>query len=117
MERHYKAFISYRHRPLDIAVAMKVHKCIERFKIPADLRREEKKNPGSVCKNWNGAPPEKLLVFRDRDELPLSNDLTSDIFEALDSAPFQRMRKSRLNRCEVLFFLFRTLLCLLAVFF
>ena len=86
MAREYAAFISYRHRPLDIAVAIKVHKCIERFKIPGDLRREEKKNPGSVCKNWNGAPPEKLVVFRDRDELPLSNDLTSDIFEALDNA-------------------------------
>ena len=86
MARQYAAFISYRHRPLDIAVAMKVHKCIERFKIPGDLRREEKKNPGSVCKNWEGAPPEKLVVFRDRDELPLSNDLTSDIFDALDNA-------------------------------
>ena len=86
MAREFAAFISYRHRPLDIAVAMKVHKCIERFKIPGDLRREERKNPGSVCKNWNGTAPEKLLVFRDRDELPLSNDLTSDIFEALDHA-------------------------------
>lgn len=85
MAREYAAFISYRHRPLDIAVAVKVHKCIERFKIPGDLRREERKNPGSVCKNWNGAPPEKLLVFRDRDELPLSNDLTADIFDALDN--------------------------------
>lgn len=86
MERQFAAFISYRHRPLDIAVAIKVHKCIERFKIPGDLRREERKNPGSVCKNWNGTPPEKLVVFRDRDELPLSNDLTSDIFDALDNA-------------------------------
>lgn len=86
MAREYAAFISYRHRPLDIAVAMKVHKCIERFKIPRDLRREEQKNPGSVFKNWEGMPPEKLLVFRDRDELPLSNDLTSDIFDALDNA-------------------------------
>ena len=86
MAREYSAFISYRHRPLDIAVAMKVHKCIERFKIPRDLRREEQKNPGSVFKNWDGMPLQKLVVFRDRDELPLSNDLTSDIFDALDNA-------------------------------
>ena len=86
MAREYAAFISYRHRPLDIAVAVKVHKCIERFKIPGDLKKEERKNPGSVCKNWEGALPDRMLVFRDRDELPLSNDLTADIFEALDHA-------------------------------
>lgn len=85
MPRQYAAFISYRHRPLDIAVAEKIHKSIERFKIPRDLRLEEKKNPGSVFTNWDGQPFEgNLLVFRDREELPLSNDLTADIFEALD---------------------------------
>ena len=85
MPRQYAAFISYRHRPLDIAVAEKIHKSIERFKIPRDLRLEEKKNPGSVFTSWEGQPFEgNLLVFRDREELPLSNDLTADIFEALD---------------------------------
>lgn len=86
MAREYAAFISYRHKPLDIAVATRLHKAIERFKIPGDLRREEQKNPGSVFTTWEGAAPEKMLVFRDRDELPLSNDLTSDIFVALDHA-------------------------------
>ena len=85
MSRQYAAFISYRHRPLDIAVAERIHKSIERFKIPRDLRLEEKKNPGSVFTSWEGQPLEgNLLVFRDREELPLSNDLTADIFEALD---------------------------------
>lgn len=85
MPRQYAAFISYRHRPLDIAVAEKIHKSIERFKIPRDLRLEEKKAPGSVFTSWEGQPFEgNLLVFRDREELPLSNDLTADIFEALD---------------------------------
>jgi hypothetical protein len=60
-------------------VAVKVHKCIERFKIPGDLRREEKKNPGSACKNWNGTPPEKLVVFRDRVELPASHRYSEEI--------------------------------------
>lgn len=86
MAREYAAFISYRHKPLDMAVATRIHKEIERFKIPGDLRREERKNPGTVFRNWEGTVPEKLLVFRDRDELPLSNDLTSDIFDALDRA-------------------------------
>ena len=86
MAREYAAFISYRHKPLDIAVATRLHKSIEQFRIPADLRREEKKNPGTVFTNWEGAIPERMLVFRDREELPLSNDLTSDIFDALDHA-------------------------------
>lgn len=86
MTRNYAAFISYRHRPLDIAVAEKIHKSIERFKIPKDLRAEEQKNPGSVFTNWEGEPFDgSLLVFRDREELPLSNDLTADIFTALDN--------------------------------
>ena len=86
MTRQYAAFISYRHRPLDIAVATRIHKRLERFKIPRDLRREERNNPGTVFTNWPGDPPERLLVFRDREELPLSNDLTADIFDALDNA-------------------------------
>lgn len=86
MTRKYAAFISYRHRPLDIAVAEKIHKSIEQFKIPRDLRREEQGNPGSVFTNWEGEPFDgSLLVFRDREELPLSNDLTADIFAALDN--------------------------------
>ena len=67
MQREYAAFISYRHKPLDIAVATKLHKNIERFKIPRDLRREAQKNPEAVFGNWDGAIPERLLVFRDRD--------------------------------------------------
>ena len=86
MAREYAAFISYRHKPLDMAVATKLHKAIERFKIPRDLRREAQKNPGKVFTSWEGMPPERMLVFRDREELPLSNDLTSDIFDALDNA-------------------------------
>ena len=86
MVREYAAFISYRHKPLDMAVATKLHKSIERFKIPKDLRREARKNPGEVFTNWETMPPERLLVFRDREELPLSNNLTADIFDALDNA-------------------------------
>ena len=74
MAREYAAFISYRHCPLDMAVAEAVHKQIERYRIPKDLRKNGEKHLG--------------VVFRDRDELPLSNNLTEDIYEALDHSRF-----------------------------
>ena len=74
MERKYTAFISYRHKPLDIQVAQKLHTMIERYRIPKALRKGGKKNLG--------------LVFRDREELPLSNNLTEDIYDALDHSDF-----------------------------
>ena len=73
-ERNYKAFISYRHRPLDMAVAKKLHKRIERYVIPKDLRKDGEKKLG--------------LVFRDQDELPISNNLTENIRIALDHSEF-----------------------------
>ena len=73
-ERRYKAFISYRHRPLDMAIAKKLHKRIERYVIPKDLRKNEKKKLG--------------LVFRDQDELPIANNLSENIRIALDHAEF-----------------------------
>jgi len=65
MERSYTAFISYRHCPTDIAVAEKLHKLLEHYYVPKDLRKGNEKGLG--------------VVFRDRDELPLSNNLTGDI--------------------------------------
>ena len=73
-ERNYKAFISYRHRPLDMAVAKKLHKRIERYVIPKELRRDGAKKLG--------------LVFRDQDELPIANNLTENIRIALDHAEY-----------------------------
>lgn len=74
MDKQYTAFISYRHCPLDMAVAEALHKRIEHYRVPKDLRKNGQKHMG--------------VVFRDRDELPLSNDLTQDIYEALDNAQF-----------------------------
>ena len=77
-ERNYIAFISYRHKPLDLAVAKKLHRRIERYVIPKELRGCEGAAGGS-----------KLgLVFRDQDELPISNNLTENIQTALDHAKF-----------------------------
>lgn len=74
MERKYAAFISYRHLPLDMAVAEKLHRLIERYRIPRDLRKNDEKHLG--------------LVFRDRDELPLSSNLKQDIYDALDHSEY-----------------------------
>lgn len=74
MERSYTAFISYRHCPTDIAVAEKLHKLLEHYYVPKDLRKGNEKGLG--------------VVFRDRDELPLSNNLTGDIYTALDRSQF-----------------------------
>jgi len=67
----YDAFISYRHAPLDIYVAERLHKMLERFRLPmmADRSAIEKKKIDRV--------------FRDRDELPVSDDLSESISEAL----------------------------------
>lgn len=73
-ERNYKAFISYRHRPLDLSVAKKLHRRIERYMIPKEVRRGGRKKLG--------------LVFRDQDELPIANNLTENIRIALDHSEF-----------------------------
>lgn len=73
-ERRYKAFISYRHRPLDMAYAKKLHRRIERYRIPKDLRKDGEKKLG--------------LVFRDQDELPIANNLSENIRIALDHSEY-----------------------------
>jgi len=72
--RKFKAFISYRHRPLDMAVAEKLQKLIERYRIPKEYRKNDESQLG--------------LVFRDVSELPLSNNLTDDIYTALDNSEY-----------------------------
>lgn len=71
---NYIAFISYRHMPLDTTVATRLHRLIEHYRIPKELRNHGQKHPGRV--------------FRDRDELPLSSDLTHELCSALDRAQF-----------------------------
>ena len=74
MERRYKAFISYRHLPLDLSIARKLHRRIERYIVPEQLRKNGEKHLG--------------LVFRDQDELPISSDLSNSIRTALDNSEF-----------------------------
>lgn len=97
MDRHYKAFISYRHLPLEMDVAKKLHRRIERFLIPRTLRRNGEKHPGTV--------------FRDQDELPIASDLSANIRLALDASEFlivictPETRKSRWVLEEIHYFL------------
>lgn len=71
----YDAFISYRHADLDAAIAEALHKKLEHYHIPRVIRRISGKKKFS-------------RVFRDREELPLSSNLSDNIYEALDHAEF-----------------------------
>ncbi|MCL1798037.1 MAG: toll/interleukin-1 receptor domain-containing protein [Eggerthellaceae bacterium] len=69
-EPTYAAFISYRHKPLDTAVAKAIHRQIETYRIPSHIAKKlGKKHLGKV--------------FRDQDELPLTDDLGEGIRQAL----------------------------------
>lgn len=75
-EYMYDAFISYRHTPLDIYMAEKLHTMLEHFKLPkfADKSAIEKTRIERV--------------FRDKDELPVSDNLSESIREALEKSRY-----------------------------
>lgn len=74
MVRDYVAFISYRHTPLGIAIAKKLLRLIEGYIVPKGLRTNGEKRLG--------------VVFRDRDELVASGDLSLELKEALDRSEY-----------------------------
>ena len=75
MTYQYDAFISYRHGELDGMVAERLHKLLETYRIPAALAKKLGKK--------------KLdRIFRDREELPTSANLSDSINEALESSRF-----------------------------
>jgi tetratricopeptide (TPR) repeat protein len=74
----YRAFISYSHR--DKAVATRLHRTVESYRIPAKL-------VGTTTPV--GVVPKRLApVFRDRDELPASADLGGELSAALQRSMF-----------------------------
>ncbi len=73
-ECRYDAFISYRHLPLDRAVAMRLQTLLENYRPPRSMT--ELKNRRI------------RRVFRDQSELPTSGDLGSDIRTALLSSRY-----------------------------
>ncbi len=75
MIEHYNAFISYKHAPEDNKVAEAVQKGLEHFHIPGKIR----KNTGMKKIN---------RIFRDKDELPITSDLSDTIAKALENSDY-----------------------------
>lgn len=71
----YDAFISYRHTPLDMEMAKRLHKGLETFKVPRAVRLKTGK------KNIK-------RVFRDQEELPIGSDLDENIKKALQESEY-----------------------------
>lgn len=78
INRHYDAFISYRHTPLDMYVAKTIQRKLEEFRLPRDVERKQA--------DWEKKKIER--VFRDQDELPLTSDLSDQIYQALTMSDF-----------------------------
>ena len=75
MIEHYNAFISYKHAPEDNKVAEAVHRGLERFHIPGKIRKKTGINRIN-------------RIFRDKDELPITNDLSDTIAKALEDSDY-----------------------------
>ena len=74
MDYFYDAFISYRHLPLDKAVAEKLQTLLEAYRLPRSMK---------------GRARERInRVFRDQSELPTTGDLSAGIREALQKSRF-----------------------------
>lgn len=74
----YRAFISYSHR--DKEIAQRLHRAIESYRIPSKLI-------GKVTAL--GRTPRRLRpIFRDREELPASGDLSAELTRALQQSMF-----------------------------
>ena len=75
MDQHYSAFISYKHAPEDIAVASEIQKRLERYHIPAAIRKKTGRDKIG-------------RIFRDREELPITSNLSDSITKALADADY-----------------------------
>lgn len=74
----YKAFISYSHSDKD--VAQRLHRAVESYRIPSKL-------VGRLTAA--GKTTRRLRpIFRDREELPASGDLSAELSEALRQSQF-----------------------------
>ena len=94
----YNAFISYKHAPLDSKVAEHVQRSLEHFQIPAKIKKKTGRKKIE-------------RVFRDKDELPITSDLTDTISNALEKAEYlivicsPRTKESMWVKREIQFFL------------
>ena len=71
----YDAFISYRHTPLDMEFAKKVHTGLETYHVPAAVRKKTGKKRIE-------------RVFRDQEELPIGSDLNDNISAAIKESEY-----------------------------
>ena len=98
MIEYYNAFISYKHAPLDSKVAADVQRSLEHFHIPAGIQKKTGKKKIE-------------RVFRDKDELPITSDLTDTISNALEKADYlivicsPETKKSMWVKREIQYFL------------
>ena len=75
MTEHYNAFISYKHADNDIKVAEAIERGLEHFYVPWGIRKK------TGIRKINH-------IFRDKDELPITSNLTEQISYALDNSDF-----------------------------
>ena len=73
----YDAFISYRHAELDKFVAENLHKKLESYKVSK-----------KVISNGRARRSKIERVFRDKDELPITNNLEDPIIQALQQSEY-----------------------------
>ena len=76
-EYKYDAFISYRHSDLDKFVAENLHKALETYELPKNIKKKL---------NIKGRTIKR--IFRDQDELPLSSNLEDPIISALNDSKY-----------------------------
>jgi len=75
MAKKYTAFISYKHHPLDSAIAASVQRRLENYRVPRRIAEKlGRKQIGQI--------------FRDKEELPISSDINDDIEEAIRGADY-----------------------------
>lgn len=72
---HYNAFISYKHAPLDNKIAAHIQSALEHFHIPRKIQKQI-------------GMKRIQRIFRDKDELPLSSDLSGTIAHALENSDY-----------------------------
>ena len=79
MEKEFKydAFISYRHSELDKFVAEHLHKSLETYNLPKEVRKKNNLKRRAFKR-----------VFRDQEELPLTSNLEDPIIEALKNSKY-----------------------------
>lgn len=75
MINYYNAFISYKHADLDNKVAAEIVRGLEHYHIPKKIQKS------TGIKKID-------RIFRDKDELPITNDLNDTISEALKNADY-----------------------------